>query len=115
MPMRQLDQRQPTLEADHATLRRFLEQFRNNPIVFGELYQVTVTAGNTTGKAFHGLGRNYIGGMIVSTSILGLGDAVIVAAPEVMQTYSLGDPATEFFVSIATPASSDTTFTVWLF
>jgi hypothetical protein len=114
MPLRNLEQRQQTLEADHLAVRRFLEQFRDLPILFGQLVDVTVPNGTIYGKAFHALKRSYVGGFVVNAD--GYVDIAYVVEPNKARTGGFDvDPTQQVLVSTGTAVSADTIIKVWLF
>lgn len=114
--MKNLEQRQETLELDHLSVRRFLEQFRDIAPLFGQKVLVTISAGSTVGKAFHSLGRPYVAGFIGYQTGGGLGESAIVAEPaNAVATGLISDAAKEVYVSVGRALPVTKTFYVWLF
>lgn len=112
MPLRNLEQEKPTLEEDHAAVRRYLNQFRQLAFLNAQLVTIVIPNGTIYGKAYHSLERPYVGGFVVSAS--GYADTVLVVEP-VTATALDCDVAREVLVLTGTAVSADTTVNVYLF
>lgn len=114
MTLRNLEQEQPTLEADHAAVRKYLNQFRTLPFLNGQLLQVTIPAGLPYGKAFHSLERPYLGAFIVNAT--DYADTILVIEPNTAAVSPIGcDPSRQILITVGTSVVDDTTITCWIF
>jgi hypothetical protein len=115
MPIRQLEQRGTTPEADIATFWRFLEQFRSIPILYGQLVSVPMKTGDIIGRAFHSLGGPYRGGFVASQTGGGFAESVAIVESATAKALGYGDPAKQVVLTTGRPLLVDKMFLIWLF
>lgn len=92
---------------EQATLRAYLEQFRDLPFLNGALVTATVKAGQQSATVRHGLKRSFTGAVSWGSST---GVASGTTTPE-----ATAEPASSLIVTLAAVAGVDTTVKLWVF
>ncbi len=115
MPIRNLERQWPSVEEDALAMRRFLEQFKNIPVLFGTPVSVSMRAGETLAVVFHSLNRPYIGGVAINQTGGGLSEGVMVhEAASAVELGYIKDASKQMSLATRRPLLTDKTFLIWL-